>query len=129
MKKITCISIILLTFSFVFANEKNSDNKKLLNTSLTSYSQKVLTNTNVVLTLSYDVSTFCANSKGIATPKVSEAGGVFILTRKSPGTGSLAFNNTSGEIDYSISNPGVYTMTYKKGDASVSTTITVNKCN
>ena len=129
MKKITCTAIILLTFSFAFANEKNSDNKKLLNTSLTSYSQKVLTNTNVVLTLSYDVSTFCANSKGIATPKVSEAGGVFKCIRTSTGNGGLALNPSTGSIDRFISNAGTYEIVYTIGTASVKTILTVTSCN
>jgi hypothetical protein len=125
MKSFFCLIALVLTFSFSFANEKS-----LINTqNSASYSQFKKVNDIAVLTISYDIATFCAGATGISKPKVSETGGVFILTRKSPGTGSLAFNNTSGEIDYSISNPGVYTMTYKKGDASVSTTITVNKCN
>jgi len=131
IKTFICIYAFILTFTFSFAN---SNNEKNIDPIFNTHTLKISTVPNnyndvLALTLSYDVATFCAGATGISKPKVSETGGVFILTRKSPGTGSLAFNNTSGEIDYSISNPGVYTMTYKKGDASVSTTITVNKCN
>lgn len=130
-KKYICIVAFILTFNFSFAysnSEKNID--PIFNTQALKISTNPnSTNTAAALTFSYDVATFCAGKRGISKPKVSEAGGMFILTRTSPGTGSLAFNSTSGEIDHSISNPGVYTMTYKKGDASVSTTITVNNCN
>ena len=130
MKKFFYTLAFLLTFSFAFANNlENGLHKIKQNSKLTSYSQSNKINAATALILTYDVATFCAGARGVSTPKVSETGGLFILTRTSTGTGSLAFNDRTGEIDHSISNPGVYTMTYKKGDASVSATITVNKCN
>ena len=125
MKPFICLIALVLTFSFSFANEKSLINSH----NSASYSQFKKVNDIAVLTISYDIATFCAGARGISKPKVSEEGGFFTLTRKSSGTGSLAFNARTGEIDHSISNPGVYTMTYKKGDASVSATITVNNCN
>jgi hypothetical protein len=129
MKTFFCTAAFALTTIFSFANgvENNmlKSNRLIINSS-----QKVSKyDASTALTLSYDVATFCAGATGISKPKVSQEGGFFILTRKSPGTGSLAFNDRTGEIDHAISNPGIYSMTYKKGDASVSATITVNNCN
>ena len=129
MKTFFCTAAFALTTIFSFANgvENNllKPNRLTINNSVEASKH----NTSPALTLSYDVATFCAGKSGISKPKVSEEGGFFILTRKSSGTGSLAFNDRTGEIDHSISNTGVYMMTYKKGDASVSATITVNNCN
>ena len=129
IKTFLCISAFVLTCTHSYSNSVEKNNLKYDYYKLKSAPppHKLLVPT--ALTLSYDVATFCAGVQGISTPKVSEAGGIFILTRTSSGNGSLAFNDRTGQIDHSISNPGVYSMTYKKGNASVSTTITVNKCN
>ena len=128
MKKIACTFLILLTFSFAFANSKNIVNKNLLGTTLTTYSQKNGDNKNVVLSISYDVSNFCAYSKGISIPTVSEAGGVYKSTRTSSGGGGLAINQSTGQIDRDISNPGTYEVAYTIGTTSAKTTITVTDC-
>lgn len=129
IKTFFCISAFVLTCTHSFANSVEKNNLKYNYYKLKPAPQPHKLIAPTALTLSYDVATFCAGARGISTPKVSEAGGIFILTRTSTGTGSLAFNDRTGEIDHSISNPGVYTMTYKNGNASASTTITVNKCN
>jgi len=125
MKLVICFIALILTFSFSFANEKskiNSHNSE-------SYPQFKKVNDIAALTLSYDVATFCAGKYGLSTPKVSEEGGVFIYTRESNGIGGLGFNKSTGQIDHNTSQSGTYKITYKKGEDSVSITITVDKCN
>ena len=129
MKTFICTAAFILTTIFSFANGVENNLLKTNRLTINNSVEASKHNASPALTLSYDVATFCARARGISKPKVSEEGGFFTLTRKSPGTGSLAFNARTGEIDHSISNPGVYSMTYKKGDASVSATITVNNCN
>ncbi len=128
MKKISCTAFILLTFSFAFANAKNIVHKNFSNTSSTTYTQNAVVNTNVVLSISYDVPSFCANAKGISTPTVSEAGGVFKAIRISTGNGGLAINQATGKIDQFISDAGSYDIIYTIGTKSTKTTLTVSTC-
>ena len=129
MKTFFCTAAFALTTIFSFANgvENNllKTNRLTINNSVEASKQ----NASPALTLSYDVATFCAGKYGISFPKVSEAGGVYSSKRNSEGTGTLLFNNRTGEIDHYLSNSGVYTMTYKKGEAFVNVIITVNNCN
>ena len=129
IKTFFCISAFVLTCSHSFANsvEKNSLKYDYYKLKSAPQPNKLIAPT--ALTLSYDVATFCAGKYGISFPKVSEAGGVYSSKRNSEGTGTLLFNNRTGEIDHYLSNTGVYTMTYKKGEASVNVIITVNNCN
>jgi hypothetical protein len=129
MKTFFCTAAFILTSIFSFANSVENNLSKTNRYTYKYLTDPNKTNISAALTLSYDVATFCAGAIGISKPKVSEEGGFFTLTRKSLGTGSLAFNARTGEIDHSISNPGVYMMTYKKDASSVSVTITSNKCN
>ena len=125
MKLFICTAAFALTTIFSFANEKskiNIDNPK-------SYSQLKKGNDIVVLTLSYDVNSFCEGKNGISIPKVNDAGGTFSYTRESNGTGGLAFNTRTGKIDHIASDQGVYKITYKKGEVFASALITVNSCN
>ena len=125
MKLFICTAAFALTTIFSFANEKskiNIDNPK-------SYSQLKKGNDIVVLTLSYDVNSFCEGKNGISIPKVNDAGGTFSYTRESNGIGGLAFNTKSGKIDHIASDQGVYKITYKKGEVFASALITVNSCN
>jgi hypothetical protein len=131
MKKFFYTLAFLLTFSYAFANNlENGLHKIKQNSKLTSYSQSNKINDATALTLSYDVATFCAGTYGISKPNVNEEGGFYTYARNAnTTTGYLIINPRTGMVDHFISDPGVYTITYKKGDASVSATITVNKCN
>ena len=125
MKPFICLIALVLTFSFSFANEKSLINSH----NSASYSQFKKVNDIAVLTISYDIATFCAGARGISTPKVSEEGGIFFYTRESSGVGGLGFNKSTGQIDHATSQSGTYKITYKKGEDSVSITVTVNQCN
>lgn len=95
---------------------------------LTAHSQNSTESKNTKLVISYDVSTFCANTKGISTPTVSETGGVYKSIRISSGVGALAINQATGLIDRNISNAGTYEIVYTIGKESTSTTLTVTNC-
>jgi hypothetical protein len=129
MKTFSFTAAFALTTIFSFAN--GVENNMLKPTRLTfNSSTKVNKNHgSAVLTLSYDVSTFCARTNGISKPKVSEEKGFFKATRTSNGKGGLVINETTGLIDHNISDPGVYNVSYTIGVTTVSTSITVNNCN
>jgi len=125
MKLFICTAAFALTTIFSFANEKSKINKH----NITSYSQFKKLNDLVVVTLSYDVNSFCEGKNGVSIPKVNEAGGTFSYTRESSGIGGLAFNSKTGKIDHIASDQGVYKITYKIGEVFATTLITVNSCN
>ena len=129
MKKFFYTLAFLLTFSFAFANNLENGLHKINQKSKSkNYSHSNNFNDVITLTLSYDVTTFCAYSKGISKPTVSENGGVYKSTRTSSGGGGLAINQSTGQIDRDISNPGTYEIEYKIGNNSAKTTITVTDC-
>jgi hypothetical protein len=130
-KSFICIVAFILTFNFSFAK---SNSEKNINPIFNTQALKIttnpnLTNTAFALTLSYDVATFCAGTYGISKPNVNQAGGLFSYTKNANNNGYLIINLRTGMIDHYISDPGVYTITYKVGEATVSATITINKCN
>ena len=128
MKLFICTAAFTLTTIFCFANGRSESNMHYP----TSYShQPKLKKVNdvAVLTLSYDVNSFCEGKNGVSVPKINEAGGFFSYTRESNGKGGLAFNDVSGKIDHNGSDQGVYKITYKKGEVFATTLITVNSCN
>ena len=124
MKAFICTIAFALSFSISFANETEKINTQ----NSVSYSQLKKVNDIAVLTLSYDVDSFCEGKNGISIPKVNDAGGTFSYTRESNGIGGLAFNTKSGKIDHIASDQGVYKITYKKGEDFATAFITVNSC-
>jgi hypothetical protein len=129
MKTFFCIVAFALTTIFSFANGVENNLLKPSKLAIKNSVEASKHNASTALTLSYDVATFCAGKYGISFPKVSETGGVYSSKRNSEGTGTLLFNTRTGEIDHYLSNSGVYTMTYKKGETTVNVIITVNNCN
>jgi hypothetical protein len=129
MKTFFCTATFALTTIFSFANGVENNLLKSNRLKINSSQKVIKYDASTVLTLSYDVATFCAGARGLSKPKVSEEGGIFLYTRVSSGVGGLGFNKSTGQIDHATSQSGTYKITYKKGEDSVSITITVNQCN
>jgi len=128
MKTFICTAAFILTTIFSFANG-NSEINIHYPTSYSHQPKLKKVNDISVLTLSYDVNSFCEGKNGLSVPKINEPGGIFSYTRESNGIGGLAFNDVSGKIDHSGSDKGVYKITYKKGEVFATALITVNSCN
>ena len=129
IKTFLCTVAFVLTFTFAFANSTENNTSKCNQLTFKNFLQTNNFSDPIALTLSYDVSTFCARTTGISTPKVSEENGVFKSKRTSNGKGSLVINESTGLIDHYISDAGVYSITYTVGITTVTTTVTVNVCN